>query len=56
MVTVGRLVTVKRTEKEEKGEKIVKFSNVGLIINEERGTDGKFIPGSGSVISVSAWS
>ncbi len=52
MVTVGKLVTYSRREVEEKGEKIVKYGNVGLIIDEKRGEDGKFIPGSGRVISV----
>lgn len=52
MLTVGKLVTCEKKEKEENGVKVVKYSNVGLIIDEKRGEDGKFIPGSGRVISV----
>ena len=52
MVTIGKLVTCEKKEREENGEKIVKFSNVGLIIDEKRGEDGKFIVGSGRVIPV----
>lgn len=56
MVLVGRLITVKRNEKEEqvngKTEKVVRYSNVGFVVNEERDESNKFIPGSGNVLSV----
>lgn len=56
MVVVGKLVTCKINEKEEeingKKEKVIRYSNVGFIINEERDSNNKFIPGSGNVLSV----
>lgn len=52
MVLVGKLITVKKTIKEENGKEIVKYSNVGFIVDEERDDAGKFIPGSGRVMSV----
>lgn len=51
MVLVGRLITVKKTEKEENGKKIIKFSNVGFVVDEERDDKG-FVAGSGRVLSV----
>ncbi len=52
MVLVGKIVTCTKAVKEENGKEIVKYSNVGLVVDEKRGDDGKFIEGSGRVLPV----
>lgn len=52
MVLVGKLITVRKIVKEENGKEVVKYSNVGFIVDEERDAAGKFIPGSGRIMSV----
>lgn len=52
MVLVGKLVTCEKREKEENGVVTTRYNNVGFIVDEKRGEDGKFIPGSGRVLSV----
>lgn len=51
MLFIGKLVTCKKNEKEENGKKIVKFSNVGFIVDEEKNEKG-FIDGTGRVLAV----
>lgn len=52
MVLVGKLVTVKKNIREENGQEVIKYGNVGFIVDEERDEQGKFIPGSGRVLPV----